>query len=273
MLHPSDFADRAGCIKARLNRTIVDPREGGLTVPGPLITAGKMVADTMEAQNLCEPGGKLVIALKPNRFWCEIIPPSPPPQEEQLGHSMPDFDEPEEPEEPKAKEPRLHPVFDSIPVLEPATQPANEAPQMAIVLRRSASAEAPRAISSSGSGSAEPLFRIAEDDVATLDYQPAQILEVLGDADTLDYQPHAATVDYLTPPAPTAARDHHTDSRITPYYTRNVLKLVRLTGLTSDQLNSRYSASEIRDICKFNCTSLLPTKQANISCLIAVIHA
>ncbi len=264
MLHPSDFADRAGCIKARLNRTIVDPREGGLTVPGPPITAGKMVADTMEAQNLCEPGGKLVIALKPNRFWCEIIPPSPPPQEEQLGHSMPDFDEPEEPEEPKAKEPRLHPVFDSIPVLEPATQPANEAPQMAIVLRRSASAEAPRTISSSSdSGSAEPLFPIAEDDVATLDYQPAQVLEVLGDADTLDYQPHAATVDYLTPQPP---------SLPTPYYTWNVPKLERLTGLTSDQLNSRYSASEIRDICKFNCISLLSTKQANISCLIAVIH-
>ncbi len=250
-------------------------------MPVQLINVGQVVGDALETQQLCGPGGKAEITVRPNYFKVEILPDvsSEPPAKRPKTDLNSKND-------PKASS------LDSVPILEPATVPAEvPARQRAPWDEDSSQDDFPAALGPpshfpagsavvpgpmpSGSRGDRPVLapkcdthgyasEIQTSDLSTIDFSAGG-----------DYRDWEGTQASATGPMPSGSGGFMWD----------VPKLQQLKGLTKNDLNSKFDDNQIRDIMKsnqmaairdivkFNRVTLASTKSVNCERLASVIES
>ena len=254
-------------------------------MPVQLINVGQVVGDALETQQLCGPGGKAEITVRPNYFKVEILPDvsSEPPAKRPKTDLNSKND-------PKASS------LDSVPILEPATVPAEvPARQRAPWDEDSSQDDFPAALGPpshfpagsavvpgpmpSGSRGDRPgnyativtmcdthgyASEIQTSDLSTIDFSAGG-----------DYRDWEGTQASATGPMPSGSGGFMWD----------VPKLQQLKGLTKNDLNSKFDDNQIRDIMKsnqmaairdimkFNRITLASTKSVHCERLASVIES
>jgi len=232
-------------------------RKGVLCMPVQLINVGQVVGDALETQQLCGPGGKAEITVRPNYFKVEILPDvsSEPPAKRPKTDLNSKND-------PKASS------LDSVPILEPADSSQDDFPAALGPPSHfpAGSAVVPGAMPSGSHGACPGNYativtmcdthgyasELQTSDLSTIDFSAGG-----------DYRDWEGTQASATGPMPSGSGGFMWD----------VPKLQQLKGLTKNDLNSKFDDNQIRDIMKFNRITLALTKSVNCERLASVIES